>query len=484
MSSDGEVYQGLLSKVSKDGTKYIVTCKEISEWYGVEARLPAAEKPVNVELGDAIKFSVTIVGGGAPVISWAERDGARCLENAMRKTERSLAPKAGDLKYEGKIKKQCAKDQKMYVVDCPCVTSWFGQEARASSEVLFLAGAAVGDEIVFTLVPDKPLLAWAELRSENARKRPRGEAAADVAKGAAAPAAGDEVSRLRAELQAEKVARLEAQLAVALGGAVPAAATFTPRKPTVWLGDEAALAAASLGGVAAAGVDWTDDLLAEPAKGPQKDSSGKGKSRLAKEKPVATRTAWVCYRSPDEALSALALYGTELEGFEVQPEADTENPNVVKVLNLAPGLTEGKLTNHFQEAGTITMVTFQGGKGSQKGFKGFDNVKGGKGFNKGSGKGKDGKGFKDGKGAGAKSAPAAAPIGEVFFASAAAAEAALGLYGSCLAEAPDSELKVELRAGSADAVRVLGVPPGTTSQTLRDHFAECGEIRAARFVKA
>lgn len=476
MSSDGEVYQGLLSKLSKDGTKYVVTCKEISEWYGVEARLPAAEKPVNVELGDAIKFSVTIVGGGAPVISWAERDGARCLENAMRKTERSLAPKAGELKYEGKIKKQCAKDQKMYVVDCPCVTSWFGQEARASSEVLFLAGAAVGDEIVFTLVPDKPVLAWAELRSENARKRPRGEAAADVAKGAAAPDAGDEVSRLRAELQAEKVARLEAQLAVALGGAAPAAA---PRRPTVWLGDEAALAAASLGNTKPG--DWTDDLLAEPAKGPQKDSSGKGKSRLAKEKPVATRTAWVCYRSPDEALSALALYGTELEGFEVQPEADTENPNVVKVLNLAPGLTEGKLTNHFQEAGSITQVTFE--RGSQKGFMGFDNMKGGKGANKGSGKGKDGKGFKDGKGTGAKSAPAAL-IGEVFFASAAAAEAALGLYGTCLAEAPNTELKVEPRAGSADSVRVLGIPPGTTSQTLRDHFAECGEIRAARFVKA
>jgi len=384
--ADSQEYDGVVLKLSKDGTKYIVKCPAIFDWYGVEARLPAAEKPDGVELGDTIRFGVTVFGGGAPVISWAERDMEKSLENAKRKADERSLPAAGEELYEGKVRQQSTKDPKMYLVDCPCVTSWFGIDAKVSADVLFLAGAGVGDEITFSLKPGECLVAWADMKGSQTAKRQRsasdalansgagGRAKVSATNGAASAAdhaGGDEVSRLRAQLQVERVAKLEAQLEVERS------------KNAAALGASGIFAMRPAPSVVVPATDWTDELLNDkPATAPKDKGTTKGTGK-DKGKPAGpTLIGMVRYSHEDEALSALALYGTELEGSEVRPEADACDPCAVKVLNLAPGTTASKLREHFQEVGRIVDVAIKErrvagkGKGQAKGKEAKGGTKG------------------------------------------------------------------------------------------------------------
>lgn len=70
---DDEVYSGKVVKQSeKQPSLYIVDCPVVTEWYGIEARLPEKLWPEGLEMGGRINFGLKETATGKPLIAWAE----------------------------------------------------------------------------------------------------------------------------------------------------------------------------------------------------------------------------------------------------------------------------------------------------------------------------------------------------------------------------------------------------------------------------
>lgn len=68
-----QMYSGTVTKQSlKQPSLYIVECPVVTEWYGIEARLPSKLWPEGLELGGAITFGIQETPTGKPLVAWAE----------------------------------------------------------------------------------------------------------------------------------------------------------------------------------------------------------------------------------------------------------------------------------------------------------------------------------------------------------------------------------------------------------------------------
>lgn len=485
-----EVYTGTVKKLSKDGSKYIIECLAVSTWYGVDARLPTSQMPEGLEIGHSIRFSLSETGTGAPMASWAEKVPQK---SSKRKAEEPAEPADGEELYVGTLRKS-NKDLSVYIVECPVVTSWYGCQARASADILFLAGAGAGDEILFSLKHEteaaakghhgaaagQPWVAWAERAdSASAKKRLKGGSGPGNAKAKAAgvpkpgvpkeAGATEELERLKEQLNAERMAKLEAQLEAERAKAAAqkaeleqlrghASGPALSRRHSRPADDSSEEPARHPAQRSFSGAEGLNGKGKGKVKGMDKGKEGKGKGKAKGKGKVGE----LRFASADDALAALALYGTHLLGAEVRPEAHPKEGTVVRVPGLCENTSSNELKAHFQEVGEILKCTVQP-EGSSKGA------------------GKAGRGKGEGKAAGV--APrGGTSIGEVRFQNAEGAEAALGLYGSMLANYPEHALRVELDARSADGtkVKVFGLPEGVPHTELRAHFVECGDIAHAK----
>jgi len=430
--AEEEVYDGKVQKLTKDNKFYFIECAAVFDWYRVSARLEAAWAPEDLEIGDAVRFSIEETGSGAPSVSWVEKRRAKKRKPVAIEQEEEAdevdAPEPGAELYTGTVGNP-TKDARFYFVECECVTDWYKIKSRVSSETLFNAGAGTGDQILFSLAEDEgtPRVAWAELAgSAAAKKRLKGEApekkkkpnveqaaangatTAVTAAGAPQAAASDELSKLREEVHHLQKAKLEAQLEAKEaqlaamqskleGSSQPASATSA--SPLAASGQAAAAPRAAV--VLAAAEIASDDEVPHPLAKVSPEAKGKGKAAAARVEGV------VRFATSDQALSALALYGTELNGVEVQPSIDPAINSQIRVKGLTAGTTPEALARFFAEAGIVTSCSVAGqhlkGKGESKGggkagFKG-KSMPGGKNGVKGAGKGtfvKGGKAFTKG----------------------------------------------------------------------------------------
>lgn len=391
-NGDDEVYSGTVKKYTKDEKHIVIACPVVSEWYGVDARLSVDLAPADLDVGDAVRFSITETGQGAPVGTWIEKTKPKKAQlkeaepktAAKRKVEESNEPAEGEELYTGTVARQ-SKDGSSYFIDCECVKSWYGTAAKVSADLLFLAGAGTGDEILFTLVADAkpPRAAWAErANSASAKKRlrpdpvaatPATAAAAKPNGGApqAAPAAvsgsKDELQRLKEQLAAETQAKLEAQLEAERTKAAAQKAELDRLQGR--LSAPAAAAADDSESESPVPHPLSKEARTPVSKGKGKTTAaGKGPAKgAAKGKPAQAKvTGTLNFASPEDALSALALFGTELNGAQVQPELDPSDEAQVQVKGLNAGTTPAALKAHFEEAGQVVTCTVEGSKGAGK----------------------------------------------------------------------------------------------------------------------
>lgn len=67
------VYTGkVLGPSEKQPSLYIVDCPVVTQWYGIEARMPEKLWPDGLELGGDINFSIKETATGKPLIVWCE----------------------------------------------------------------------------------------------------------------------------------------------------------------------------------------------------------------------------------------------------------------------------------------------------------------------------------------------------------------------------------------------------------------------------
>lgn len=72
-ADDDEIYTGtVVARSEKQPSLYIVDCPVVTEWYGIEARLPEKLWPEGLELGGEINFGVKETASGKPLVAWAE----------------------------------------------------------------------------------------------------------------------------------------------------------------------------------------------------------------------------------------------------------------------------------------------------------------------------------------------------------------------------------------------------------------------------
>lgn len=88
-----EVYAGKVVKRSeKQPSLYIVDCPVVTEWYGVEARMPEKLWPEGLKMGGEINFGVKETPSGKPLVSWAELVPKKEKESKAKKPEETETP--------------------------------------------------------------------------------------------------------------------------------------------------------------------------------------------------------------------------------------------------------------------------------------------------------------------------------------------------------------------------------------------------------
>lgn len=186
------IFTGKVKKQSvKDPSKFIIECQAVQGWYNSEARMPAQQKPEDVEVGDLIKFKVTETRAGFPITSWVE--GMPSTKEVKSAVVKVVAGKTIEVKdtrgdaldsvkrkievtdtlYVGKVKCQSKTVSSMYIVDCGPITEWYGAEVKMSKQVK-PDDVDVGDWITFTISESSaglPRVQWAEKAEERPQKK-------------------------------------------------------------------------------------------------------------------------------------------------------------------------------------------------------------------------------------------------------------------------------------------------------------------------
>lgn len=516
VAADEVIWHGTIARRSAwDITKYVVVCKEVTEWYGMDAWMGAEQMPEGARVGDAIIFGLGENESGVPETTWVEKDPSSAGKGAGRGADAG----SGD-RCTGIVRKRPGRGPEVYFVECPEVRRWYGSEAQLSADE-WPAGVDIADEITFALAEDdtgvpfatqiqKAGVRW-RASNQSTEEPPHKRARSDNAPAVEAPEEPlvGTVGEVRFHSSEAATAAL-GLTGTEIDGHEGHPIRLVPDSKSY---DGTSIRALGLPeGLPKEALRAHFELVAEVAHVAVKDHGGRGGGQ------DGGSTGIVQFQDAESAEIALSLSGTKLDGCPIRVEMDRRSLDgtKVRVFGLPTGLRWSSLKLHFERAGMVEFAKVfdpegkgagkasdlggKTGKGAGKAGADAQGEKGGKGVEpasagdvgrkegKGLGKPRAGdRGDNEGKGA-RKSGAGRGQVGgggtaiaEVRYTDAASAANALELFGT---EVEGCTITVEIDEEFFDGtkVRVSGLPAGMRWQTLNMHMEQAGAIAYTRVI--